>query len=122
MLEPLDIVNHLQDQDFDSVELVSLLGQFRREQREDAANIAVAQFNETQRRFIDRRNRRFDREFHAVLDDITEARKQVKWERSQEQYRKTRKEKKKQYWKENRERVLAERKRRDDLATQQKGS
>lgn len=95
MLEPLDIIGHLQDQEFDATELVSLLDQMKREQRADSANRAAAQIFEARRRFLNRRRRRLFCEFHDIVKvDIAEMRSQTRWERSQDTYRNNRKEKK----------------------------
>jgi len=97
MLEPLDIVQHLQDQEFEAIELINLLSQMKREHREDAANKTAAQIFESRRKFLDKRKRRLFCEFHDLVKvDIAEMRSQTKWERSQETYRNNRKEKKKQ--------------------------
>jgi len=98
MLEPLDIVGHLQDQEFDATELVSLLDQMKKEQRVDSANRAAAQIFEARRRFLNRRRRRLFCEFHDIVKvDIAEMRSQARWERSQDTYRNNRKEKKKRH-------------------------
>jgi hypothetical protein len=94
MLEPIDIVRHLQDQEFESMELVALLNQMLRDHKEYAANNTLYLFTEGQSRFRAKRKKRLCAEFHAILEEINEMRRQAKWERSQETYRNTRKEKK----------------------------
>ena len=94
MLEPLDIVQHLQDQEFESIELVALLERMKRQHKKDAANNTLYRITGGLSKFREKRKRRLCAEFHAVLEEINEMRRQVKWERSQETYRNTRKEKK----------------------------
>ena len=107
MLEPLDIVQHLQDQEFEAVELVALLERMKKQHREEAANKAIYQFTEGKSKFREKRKKRLSAEFHVILEEINEMRRQAKWERSQETYRNTRKEKK---------RATTERIRRHELA------
>lgn len=97
MLEPLDIIGHLRDKEFDEHELLILLGQMIKDQRTDSADRAILQYTESLSAFKDRRLRRLVSEFrNIILTDINEARRQVKWELAQKTYRENRRNKKEQ--------------------------
>ena len=95
MLEPLDVVIHLRDQEFDEHELISLLNQMVREQRTDAANKAAYKVIKSAADFRGKRNRRLCSEFrNVVLTALNDDRRTIKWERQQGIYRENRKQKK----------------------------
>ena len=73
MLEPLDIIGHLRDKEFDEHELLILLGQMIKDQRTDSADRAILQYTESLSAFKDRRLRRLVSEFrNIILTDINE--------------------------------------------------
>ena len=99
MLQPLNIVNYLRNKEFTEDDLIKLLEQMKAEHRTDAANTAIAQFNEKKARFKGQRLKRLEREFYdLVLKEINESRKKHKEERAQEGYKENRKRKNREMW------------------------
>jgi hypothetical protein len=93
MLTPQLIVTNLQDRDFDAVELVYLLDRMIREQREDAANVSVAQYIAKTNTFKFKRNRRLEKEFDFVVNLLNDERRLTRLTNNQERYKQTRREK-----------------------------
>lgn len=95
MLEPIDIIGHLREQEFDEHELLLLLGQMIQEQRTESADKAILQYTKSLSAFRSRRLRRLISEFrNIILTDINDTRRQTKWELAQKLYRENRKNKK----------------------------